>query len=579
MSKEININLTTIIDLFSDILENKKIYLSTKDLDLEYLNHKYIFINNLLNKINKDNNFIIYCNYDDKIYKKRLKKIIIILRNIVHTYNKIKVLIESTISKDSSNMSLVDMSNILFNLTLEDDELNKFYEKIKNSNYEIIEYCWISNFIYDMKDSSLISDYLKYNKFNQYNKFKYLNEDISYDEISNIEYKLNCLLNNKYALTPPIYINNFTSYFIDSKFSLNISESELLSQISNLNVDDNYSKFKKIKWYHYLNRKKYNKLKSYNNDILEKRENIKKSMFNQYKENLEALNLYVKSFEFLKYVIKDSYFNKIYDYLYDENDMFSFLKSISETLSIYKEFLSIKNHINKLTNRELELLDFCYNKNDTIDNYKKRVFIFPNILILYHFKNSIATLSQHDINRENMDTLIMQLNNDLDILSKLLYNDNYDLLSYLKIDEDISNTGYNKYEDHYVLKQVEYDECLMYIDDYLKSNIYKSEIYSSNHQIVKFIKSTITNLGYKIVENFKLDGIILDLIVFNSKNPKSIIYIFIDTMVINSYDTIRKLSYIKGKNIPIIYCWSDEFFINKNLEILKLNIKLENLLS
>lgn len=578
MDKEIDMNLSTIIDLFNKILENKKLYLKTKDIDLEYLANKYIFISDLVKEISKENYICIYYDCDNKVCKKRLEQFIILLKGIRCKYNKAKNIIEAITYKGSDNISLMEMSNILFRQNIEDYNVEIIYERLKNSNYSIYDYWWINNFIDNIKDSKIINYYLKYRKFDNRDKFNDLYDNISYNEITNVQYKLDCLLNNKYALIPPIYINNFTNYFISSKFSLDISEGELLNYISNLTIDNN-NEMKELKWYHYLNRKKYTEIRHYNRDILNKYETIKKTIFNQYKENIESLTMYVKSFDFLKPVIKESYFNKIYECLYDENEMFTFLKNISNTLSLYKSFLSIINQINKLSDQELELLNLCYNKNDTISKYKKKLFILPSILILYSFQSYEETLSKSDIKKDTLDTLITQLKNDLDMLSKLFFNNNFDLLSYIKIVEDVSKIEEAESTTSYILKKVEYDDCTRYIDETLESNLDNFEISSSNYEIIKFIKESITNLGYKIVQNFKLDLINLELIVFNPNDPNLIVYIFIDSMVISSYDTIRKLSYIKGRNIPIVYCWSDEFFINRNLEILKLKTKLKNLLS
>ena len=90
MIREIDINFTTIIDLLSKILEDKKICLKAKNVDLQHLNNKYILIASIIKEITVENYIGIYYNSNDKIYKKKLKQLYIILRDIKYKYNKAK---------------------------------------------------------------------------------------------------------------------------------------------------------------------------------------------------------------------------------------------------------------------------------------------------------------------------------------------------------------------------------------------------------------------------------------------------------------------------------------------------------
>ena len=584
MNKEININLDTIIDLLSKLLKDKKLYLKVKKEDLQLLKNKYVFIDDLVKEINKENYIICY-NYDDiPSYNKILKQIYILLIDIKYKYNKIKDILNITRHIEIDNISIIEINNILFNLNLGNEYSKTILEKLKTNRYNISDYLWITNFINKIKNTKIINYYLKYQKFNNNNIFKNLNTNISQDEIKKVQHKLECLLNNKYALIPPIYMNEFTDYFINLNLPLNISESELFNYISDLKLNTNA--IIKPKWYQYLNKKRYNEIKIYNKTILEENESIKKDILNQYKENLDYLKIYISSFYFLKEVINENYFKEIYSYLYDENAMYTFIKNIYNTLTLYKEFLSIKEHLDSISFQEFELLSFCYDKNDTIKKYKEKLFILPSTLLLISLQNSKELLSIPNLKRDVLDTLIVQLNNNISILSNLIYSNKFNILSSIRVIQDMSVINKALQDSVYIFSETEHDQRLSYIEAYFKNKNLNFEIspYNQtsilNYQLIKFIKETTTNLGYKVVQDYKFESINLELVVFNPKNPKLIVYFFIDCMhsQSNLYFIINKLSYIREKNIPIIYCWSDYFIENRNKEILKLKTTLKGLL-
>lgn len=575
MIREIDINFTTIIDLLSKILEDKRIYLKAKNIDLQHLNNKYILIADLIKELSIEKYKCIYYRSDDKIYKKKIKQLYILLQDIKYKYNKVKTIIEGPNKKEEDIISLVEISDILFSSNIECEYSEIICEKLKNSIYEIRDYFWINNFINGIKESNIINNYLKYKRINNIERFEYIKGDISYEDIDRVQYKIDCLLNNKYALMPPIYINNFSDNFIISNFSLDINDSDLLKSILDMTIDS--TEAVKIKWYHYLNRKKLKQVKNYNEKILTEQKTMRKIIFEQYKENIDSLKMYVKSFEFLKSVITENYFNKIYNYICDENEMYIFLKSLSNNLYLFKELITITNEINNLSDKERELLDLCYDKYDTISKYKEKLYSLPTMVLINNFKRYKENYKKSNIKKENLDNLIDDLNNDLSILI-LFSSTNFNSFSDLITVNDITQIDDKSSNEVYILNNFEYDDCIHYIDESLDNKVENLEIEVDNYDIVKFIKGTIANLGYKIIQNYKFELINLELAVVNPKDPNKIVYIFIDCFQVNSYYTIRKLSYIKKKNIPIIYCWSDDFVINRNIEVLKLKTTLRTLL-
>lgn len=575
MIREIDINFTTIIDLLSKILEDKRIYLKAKNIDLQHLNNKYILIADLIKELSIEKYKCIYYRSDDKIYKKKIKQLYILLQDIKYKYNKVKTIIEGPNKKEEDIISLVEISDILFSSNIECEYSEIICEKLKNSIYEIRDYFWINNFINGIKESNIINNYLKYKRINNIERFEYIKGDISYEDIDRVQYKIDCLLNNKYALMPPIYINNFSDNFIISNFSLDINDYDLLKSILDMTIDS--TEAVKIKWYHYLNRKKLKQVKNYNEKILTEQKTMRKIIFEQYKENIDSLKMYVKSFEFLKSVITENYFNKIYNYICDENEMYIFLKSLSNNLYLFKELITITNEINNLSDKERELLDLCYDKYDTISKYKEKLYSLPTMVLINNFKRYKENYKKSNIKKENLDNLIDDLNNDLSILI-LFSSTNFNSFSDLITVNDITQIDDKSSNEVYILNNFEYDDCIHYIDESLDNKVENLEIEVDNYDIVKFIKGTIANLGYKIIQNYKFELINLELAVVNPKAPNKIVYIFIDCFQVNSYYTIRKLSYIKKKNIPIIYCWSDDFVINRNIEVLKLKTTLRTLL-
>lgn len=575
MIREIDINFTTIIDLLSKILEDKRIYLKAKNIDLQHLNNKYILIADLIKELSIEKYKCIYYRSDDKIYKKKLKQLYILLQDIKYKYNKVKTIIEEPNKKEEDIISLVEISDILFSSNIECEYSEIICEKLKNSIYEIRDYFWINNFINGIKESNIINNYLKYKRINNIERFEYIKGDISYEDIDRVQYKIDCLLNNKYALMPPIYVNNFSDNFITSNFSLDINDSDLLKSILDMTIDS--TEAVKIKWYHYLNRKKLKQVKNYNEKILTEQKTMRKIIFEQYKENIDSLKMYVKSFEFLKSVITENYFNKIYNYIYDENEMYIFLKSLSNNLYLFKELITITNEINNLSDKERELLDLCYYKYDTISKYKEKLYSLPTMVLINNFKRYKENYKKSNVKKENLDNLIDDLNNDLSILN-LFSSSNFNAFSALITVNDTTQIDDKSSNEVYILNNFEYDDCIHYIDESLDNKVENLEIEVDNYDIVKFIKGTIANLGYKIIQNYKFELINLEIAVVNPKDPNKIVYIFIDCFQVNSYYTIRKLSYIKKKNIPIIYCWSDDFVINRNIEVLKLKTTLRTLL-
>lgn len=575
MIREIDINFTTIIDLLSEILEDKRLYLKGKNIDLQHLNNKYILIADLIKELSIEKYKCIYYRSDNKMYKKKIKQLYILLQDIKYKYNKAKTIIEEVNIKDKDIISIVEISNILFTSKIECESSEITCEKFKNNTYEIIDYFWINNFINKIKDSNIINNYLKYKKINNIERFEYIKDDISYDDIERVQYKIDCLLNNKYALIPPIYMNNFSDYFITSNFSLDINDSDLLKSILDITIDN--TEVVKVKWYHYLNRKKLNQVKNYNQKILTEQKTMKKIIFEQYKENIDSLKMYVKSFEFLKSVINEDYFNKIYDYIYDENEMYIYLKELSNKLYLFKELITITDEINNISEKERELLTLCYDRYDTISKYKEKLYSLPKMLLINNFKKYKENYKKSNIKKENLDNLIDDLNNDLSILN-LLYLTTFNSFSDLIMVNDITEIDDKTSNEVYILNNFEYDDCIRYIDESLDNKVENLEIEVYNYDIVKFIKETISSLGYKIIQNYKFELINLELVVVNPKDHDKIVYIFIDCFQINSFYTIRKLSYIKNKNIPIIYCWSDDFLINRNIEVLKLKTTLRTLL-
>ncbi len=575
MIREIDINFTTIIDLLSKILEDKRIYLKAKNIDLQHLNNKYILIADLIKELSIEKYKCICYRSDDKIYKKKIKQLYILLQDIKYKYNKVKTIIEGPNKKEEDIISLVEISDILFSSNIECEYSEIFCEKLKNSIYGIRDYFWINNFINEIKESNIINNYLKYKKINNIERFEYIKDDISYEDIDKVQYKIDCLLNNKYALIPPIYINNFSDNFITSNFSLDINDSDLLKSILDMTIDT--TEAVKVKWYHYLNRRKLNQVKNYNKKILTEQKTMRKIIFEQYKENIDSLKIYVKSFEFLRSVINENYFNKIYDYIYDENEMYIYLKGLSNNLNLFKELIKITNAINNLSEKERELLNLCYDKYDTISKYKEKLYSLPTMLLINNFKRYKENYKKSNIKKENLDNLIDDLNNNISILD-LFYFTNFNSFSDLITVNDITEIDDTTSNEVYMINNFEYDDCIHYIDECLNNKVENLEIEVYNYDIVKFIKETIANLGYKIIQNYKFELINLELAVVNPKNPNKIVYIFIDCFQINSYYTIRKLSYIKKKNIPIIYYWSDDFLINRNIEVLKLKTTLRTLL-
>lgn len=571
MGKKININLTTIIELLNELLEGKSLYLSTDEINYSNFNNIYYIIENLFKSNIVENNIIISCK-NNSSSKKMLKQLIILLRDIKAKFNKIQNIVALPGYYVSSAIDTTEMINTLFSLNTNNEYFKILYNNIENNKYNITDYNWINTFINNAKDKNIVNCYLKFRKFNKSNTFKYINENICFNDITEVKHKLECLLNNKYAMIPPIYMNEFTELFLKANFSLEIKDDDLLNYISNLPID-NKNKYKKIKWYDYINLSKYKEIKEYNKSILTSYENKKKLIFDQFKENIVALNVYIKSFDFLKKVVNENCFNKIYSAMYDENEMFIFLNDILTNLNSYADFISIKNQISRISDEEIELLNFCYDQNDTFKSYKTKLNLFPSALVLFYYNSYKENTNVGNCIRDSLNNLISQLNISINSLFEIANN----LHSIFSM-ENLNTLDKISVDDSYSLISFEDDKYTKYID-VIVTNKFKSLEYYLNCSIIKFIKGSIVDLGYRVMDNFKFNSVNLELVAYNFNSPEKIVYIFIDSFITNSNNAILKLGYLTKNNIPIIYCFTDELFNDRNLVQLNIKTNLKNFLS
>lgn len=574
IDNSIELNTDTLIQILESLIDTPTITVYCEnDNILNDIKKNFSFIEDLIAPENSKNKFILKNN--SPILKKKL----ILLKEIRKKTDIFINIINSLIIKGSQDLSIIGLYSTTSKKIEIDNPNYNIYLEIKNQNeLNYGDYIWINTLISDNLTYKKVREYIKYRKFKNINNFKYFKENIEEEDYVNIVSKLNCLLNNKYALSPPIYINEFTDDFINLRIPLDITDEELFKSVARINIIHNYellTTFKKQKWYDIFYYKNYTNTKIKNKEIMNIYSKTEKRIFNEYKENLNLMNIFLNSFSFINPVLKENIIENMKEYIYDEGDIYAYLKKIRDNLVLYKEFLEIKKNISSLSPKEVYLFDFCYNNSSTIENFINTLSIIPNMLIYKYIdeiedKNNI-TISKYD----QLEKILEYLRNYIYLLksnaknNKILYSDI--TKDVVKKSDIYSNDDVNKYK----IKLINKDIYLNLINNDYKSSIKEfCEKSSLNDKVnipknLNFIIETVENLGYKTLKNFNYCGVNLELIVYKD-NLNSFIYIQFDALITKSNVTLSKLVFLKENEIPIFYYWSKLFWESKNNELIKL---------
>ena len=223
------------------------------------------------------------------------EKVDILIREIKAKVKKIIKVYNSFSQVDPCSYSLIQLYKLTEqNINYKDNEYRFFTTMNKSlifqwSNHENI--LKLSQYILN---ENLLTIYFKYMKFKDNKIFSSLRKNVKIEELNIAINKLSALLNNSFALLPPIYSNIYSEDFINSDiYNKSLSEEELENEVKRINFNHNGHLITKytnnnisywIKGLIYRDKKNeaFNKYYAYEREI-----------FKQFKENIDCLNIYI----------------------------------------------------------------------------------------------------------------------------------------------------------------------------------------------------------------------------------------------------------------------------------------------
>lgn len=507
-----------------------------------------------------------------------IKKVLIINREIEVKINKILKIYHTFINKSDQDESLVDLYSFTGQILSNQDNryvYNIFFESINDFMNKNKEY--ISEAIKNEINNMVIKKFIKYKRFACNHLFRIIKKDVDISDIDNLLLKLKGLLNNSFALSPPIFINKYTEDFIHEDFDIDSIDEENIYDLSQKiyikHNSKNFTEKVNLLWYkpsswvsYFLKNKKYK---------LYKEEELKGQLeiFNEYKENIDNLRLFKNSFYFLSKVINEEYLNKIKLYLLREDELWTYLNNLEKIINIYKEYKIIEKTIENLDKVALNLLEYCYKE---YKSYEELLEILKFIPTFYKYqsikylesKNKLVMRSYHKI-IQYIDELWIALKYEKELLLpaiELSYN--YPIITVEK-----------KYSKE-VIKRYEKSFASIYYEDTSSNNVSICEKramydYPLRSEVIKLILS----LGYKVIKNYKLNNKTLDIIVVDPKNNQNIIALYFDYIKTFGMSDINYLLWLRSLSIKTIIIWSKDWWEDKNGQISRLKYLLNNYFS
>lgn len=502
-----------------------------------------------------------------KLREGDISRINLLIREI---YNKKKLIIEIF----NSFIIKIDGVNSLNNLycstqkALEfKDKGFKLYNILKKIDYINDNSKQIRNEINTIIKQSKIELFLKYKRFSESKRFSLIKNNIDPTHIDSIINKLNGLLNNPFAFTAPIYFNKYTNDFIDQNIYSCKTKEEFLQKIDIINEKHNsklLNKKKKVSiftpglWF------KTKEVKSTNKKIDLDYEESKRIILKQYEENIENLNIFVKSFSFLSKVFKNEAILKLKKYVLNQDELMCYIELIKNTLETYQKYLEIENEINNLSLVEKKILSECYDILEEKNDLRALIEFIPNYLNYLliekiESKNSNALNSYNNINDE-LKKLSVALKTFNGILRKLFENK--------KIIATIDDESYRN-QQTYLNEKFKYIINFNDIDEDFFSSIAKIRKKETYESFDKSIIKTLSNLGYLYEEDNANDSILyLKSNIVNEKD--SVIYINKGTTF--REDQLSELIRLIDCYNNVLFIWYRNWWIDKNDEIAKINM-------
>lgn len=592
-------------DIVKNLINKKYVAIIKKNEELnEIINYFNEFIINEFDKQSLSTiiNEIIQDDNDKKI---DIKKMTVLRRQINNNAKNIIKIFSGFVNKDSINYSLNDLYSITHKSIEFKDKEFEYYSILSkspiilegNSSKIIEEVNYLIKYNY-------INSFIKYKKFKGNKKFNIMKDDINKDDINKVIKKLSGILNNNFAFIPPIYFNEYTGDFENEKvYYKNYSNEQIKDIVKNINYKHNkelLDKAESLKWYKQFGVKKYKEMvarkKELYNDYKEK-ENL---IYNQYIENIEYLQMFFNSFSFVNKVYKGEVLEEINKRITNQEELYSYIYYIKETLSVYKDYLALKSNIEMLSETSMELLEHIYEKLTNKKELKSVLEFIPNYYC-YKRIEFIENDKMDIINSYNkVYKKIIKLNEALKSYNKILLkalreNCNREIKKFsiennIKINElNIDKLTNERYSDEnidfllkifpiIILDEKEYLEHKDKIDEVFDLVVKQSaliEISDSrcgkdneigNEKLDRSIFKMLNNLGYTIFQ--KEDDISIIYVDFEKAENK---VIYINNKDIFDYKELIKIIDLMNLGCKVIFVWYRNWWINKNEEVQKIH--------
>lgn len=494
------------------------------------------------------------------------KKNLILIRKIISNIDKI-IQIFFAFNKKYNDKSL----NKLYKTTEEEftkskwkiqsyNTIRTFLEKSDKDEYDLLRFCNL------LKNEDIINQYYKYRKFSNNKKIANISREIDLNDINLIINKLLGVLNNQYAFQPPIFMNKYTKDFINAKLNINrCTKNEILDLA--VKVNDKYNsnllainnKYKGSILYYYYKIRNYKRSKA-NKEMYYKNKDI---IFNQYKENINNLKLYLNSFKFINIALDESVMNELEENLLDEDNLFNCISRIRDSLVIYREFLILKESIDKLDNNIISLLDIFYN----ITASKRELNLLIKFIPLYYSYTAIDLIekkeSRNILSYQNINKYFEEITIALTTLKSIKkqsnINDNINIIDNYE-EKDLKDNENN-------VIYINQKEIVGTYNDYTDIDINGSN--DDYDYILTSVNKVVVSWGY----NTKIiDDTLLMVLINNDKH----LYISFS----NTIDIYRKINSIISlflEKEEVIFIWDRDWWLDKANEINRVKFKIENM--
>lgn len=482
-------------------------------------------------------------NFDD-ISNERVK---ILIREIQSKGEKILDIYKYFNEVDDSGYSLIQLYKLTEqNLKYKDKEYRFYTIMRKKDIFNWENHSNIINLSKIILEKKYLNLYLKYIRFKDNKIFSQLNPHIKKEDLDLSINKLNALLNNSFALMPPIYENKYTDDFVSSGFFPNtLSEEEFKEKIKKINYKfngyliENYMNNNIAYWIKNLinHEKKVEAFKLY--------ENCENEISKQYKENIECLNFFIRSFKFLNKVIIKEEFNKLSEYILNEDEFGAYLKELRNKLIRYKNYLNILKQIENLDTTTLELLKFVTDTTNSMDDGEdllKFIEKYYYYVLIDKIENNIPNIEDYKLIEEYYNILAKSISFTNEIIN-------------------------------------EENSVRQYIDNLFQLDCINLEMKSKS--LVSFegeIISLIKSWGYKVIKNYIYNGCVIKYIVTTKENINNFVPLYFDNTYYKDDAFFKNILFLKCNDIDILFIWSRNWWLKRNTELIRIRSFLNRIL-